>query len=73
MTSPSCQQQLVLWRWGSGEAEGEDTLEAVVTNPHAGSSGHVVALLWTEAAMELGSLLSDRAALFRIALLASYA
>ena len=45
----------VLWRWGSGEAAGADTLEAVVTNLHTGGSGHRVALYWTEAAVEFGS------------------
>ena len=35
-----------LWRWGSGEAAGEDTLEAVAVNLHTGGSGHVVALHW---------------------------
>lgn len=34
----------VLWRWGSNEAAGADTLEAVDANPHTGSSGHVVAV-----------------------------
>jgi len=72
MTSPPAFFQ-VLWRWGNGEAVGVDTLGAVVVNLHTGGSGHVVALHWTEAAVESGSLLSDRAALFRIALLASTA
>ncbi|KAI8501811.1 hypothetical protein Bbelb_202230 [Branchiostoma belcheri] len=40
-----------------GEAAGEDTLGAVATNPHTGGPGHVVALYWTEAAVEFGSLL----------------
>ena len=34
----------VLWRWVSGKAAGEDTLEAVVTSLHTGGSGHMVAL-----------------------------
>ncbi|KAL8599204.1 hypothetical protein ACOMHN_007920 [Nucella lapillus] len=63
----------VLWRRRNDEAVGEDSLEAVVVNMHTGGSGHVVALHWTEAAVESGSLLSDRSALFRIALLASTA
>mgnify|MGYP001798578178 CR=1 FL=1 len=61
----------VLWRWGSGEAVGADTLEAVVANPHIGGSGPVVALFWTGAAGKFGSPLGDQAALFRTALLAS--
>jgi len=52
---------------------GEDTLGAVVMNLHTGGSGQVVALHWTEAAVESGSLLSDRAAPFRTTLLASVA
>ncbi|KAL8580697.1 hypothetical protein ACOMHN_004738 [Nucella lapillus] len=63
----------VLWRWENGKAVGEDTLGAVVVNLHTGGSGHVVALHWTKAAAESGSLLSDQAALFRIAMLASTA
>ncbi len=38
--------------------------------PHIGGSGQAVALYWNKAAMEFGSLMSDRAALFRIALFA---
>ena len=34
----------VLWRWASGEAAGEDTLEAVATNLHTGDPGLVVVL-----------------------------
>ena len=49
----------VLWRWGSGEAAGADTLEAVATNLHTGGPGHRVALYWTEAAVEFGSPLGD--------------
>ena len=62
-----------LWREGSSKAAGEDTLAAVVANLHTGGSGQVVALYWNKAAVEFGSLLSDRAALFRIALFASTA
>ncbi|KAL9957540.1 hypothetical protein ACROYT_G039181 [Oculina patagonica] len=51
MTSPPPIIQ-VLWRWGIGEAAGEDTLGAVVVNLHTGGSGQVVALHWTEAAVE---------------------
>ena len=34
----------VPWRWASGEAAGEDTLEAVATNLHTGDPGLVVVL-----------------------------
>ena len=44
------------------------TLGAVVVNLHTGGSRKMVALHWTEAAVESGSLLSDRAALFRTGL-----
>ena len=46
---------------------------AAAANLHTGGSGHRVVPHWTEAAVESGSPLSDRAALYRIALLASVA
>ena len=61
----------VLWRWGSGEAAGADTLEAVVENPHIGGSEPVVALSWTGTAGKFGNPLGDQVALFRTSLLAS--
>ena len=61
----------VLWRWGSDEAAGAHTLEAVIANLHVGGSGPVVTLSWTGAAGKFGSPLSDQASLFRTALLAS--
>ena len=56
---------------GNCEAARENALEAVVTNLHIGGPGHVVVLHWTETEMNSGSLLDDRAVLFRITLLAS--
>ena len=60
---------------GDGETANQQvrTLGAVVVNLHTGGSRKMVALHWTEAAVESGSLLSDRAALFRTALLTSVA
>lgn len=58
---------------GKRKIAGEDTLAAEVANLHTGGSGQVVILHWIKAAVEFGNLLSDRAALFKIALLASTA
>lgn len=74
MTSPTPHHPFkVLWRWESDEAVGVESLEAVAANLHTGDSGHMVAPHWTKAAVGFGSPLSDRAALSRIALLASVA
>eukprot|EP00058_Branchiostoma_floridae_P000254 XP_002585742.1 hypothetical protein BRAFLDRAFT_111268 [Branchiostoma floridae] len=38
----------VLWRGESGEATGQDALGFVITNPHTGGPGHMIAPYWTE-------------------------
>ena len=60
---------------GNGETANQQvrTLGAVVVNLHTDSSKKMVALHWTEATLESGSLMIDREALFRTALLASVA
>ena len=44
-----------LWQWARGKTADADTLEAVVADLHTGSSGQMVALFWTEEAVEFGS------------------